>query len=101
MATYDNWFGHTRKHRQEAMLRCHAGAHLHVVAGRRVAEQHCAEPVDLDATCAGPAGEDGLVFRSKLRCRPADDVSIPFRNLADVLAAHLCEHDTFAVAVNE
>src|ERR1700687_2987021 len=37
----------------------------------------------------------------KLLGRPADDLPELFWNLADVLACHLCEHDSVAIAVDE
>jgi hypothetical protein len=66
-----------------------------------MAEQHLAEPVNVDAARRWPFGKRALVFETKLLRCPVDDLPVLFGNFTDLLPGHLSQHDAFAVTVDE
>ena len=85
----------------EPVFRREAGKDLTVISGRRVAEEHFTQSLNLGLTCGGPRSQQFFVSRTKPLGGPAYDLSMWAWNLADITARHVRKHDALSIPVDE
>jgi hypothetical protein len=66
-----------------------------------MAEQYLPYPANLELDCLRPAGQQLLVFRTKLRRIPAHNLPKLLRNSAGLFARHQSQDLALAVALDE
>src|ERR1700681_1972319 len=101
MTADDQGYVQLFKDRQEALFRRKASKDLRVASRSGVAEQHLAQPGNLQAKRCGPRRHQPLVSRTRLLRRPAHDLSKLLRNGARLDARSLGKHLTVTIALDE